>query len=401
MKNMSSPSFRLGRLVLGLSISILVLAATHLQAARWRVNNQLTAQTAGAGSVATFTTLAAAQTAATNGDTIYVEGSPIAYSGLTCTKVLTWIGPGYFLTINDSTQAMPNDAWINTAMTFNAGSAGSTFMGFRIEWGSGTGSMFTINVNNVVVARNYFRNTTGSAPVNTTTGHCITIATNVTGSTIIQNFFQLDANTTISRRAICMAGASPNTLIASNIILTGFFADLTSTLPTTTTTTTNTGEGIRMQSTSTATIQNNFINGHCLIASADFNHNVMPRGIVTSAGGTNTTTYNTHQSPAATGGMIITTAAGDNNLHSQSFAANAIVTPPSGTTVYTDRYYTYTNPLPASLNGNSTRRGHFGGPMPYRLAGLPPVPAVWSAIVPVSGLTNQNLNVTVRVRSIN
>lgn len=398
MKNMSSPSFRLGRLVLGLSISILVLAATQLQAARWRVNNQLTAQTAGAGSVATFTTLAAAQTAATNGDTIYVEGSPIAYTGLTCTKVLTWIGPGYFLTINDSTQAMPNDAWINSAMTFNAGSAGSTFMGFRLELNT-TAPLISVNVNNIVIARNYFRNQSTAAP---TTAHGVNIANTVTGTTIIQNFFQMDGNiTTTVRRAINMAGTSPNTLVASNIIIVGFISDMTTTLPTTTGSITQCSEAIRMASTSSATIQNNFINGHCFIANTDFNHNVMPRGIVVSAGGTNTTTYNTHQSPAATGGMIITTAAGDNNLHSQSFAANAIVTPPSGTTVYTDRYYTYTNPLPAALNGNSTRRGHFGGPMPYRLAGLPPVPAVWSAIVPVSGLTNQNLNVTVRVRSIN
>jgi hypothetical protein len=398
MKNMSSPSFRLGRLVLGLSISILVLAATHLQAARWRVNNQLTAQTAGAGSVATFTTLAAAQTAATNGDTIYVEGSPIAYSGLTCTKVLTWIGPGYFLTINDSTQAMPNDAWINTAMTFNAGSAGSTFMGFRVDINQTT-PLISVNVNNVVIARNYLRNNSTTA---TGTAHGVNIATAVTGTTIIQNFFQLDGNVAATvRRAINMAGTSPNTLIASNIFVVGFISDLTTTLPTTTASITQCSQAIFMVSTSSATIQNNFINGHCVIANADFNHNVMPRGIVTSAGGVNTTTYNTHQSPAATGGMIITTAAGDNNIHSQSFATTTLFTSPVGTTVYTDRFYTYTNPLPAALNGNSTRRGHFGGPMPYRLAGLPPVPAVWSAIVPVSGLTNQNLNVTVRVRSIN
>ena len=398
MKNMSNPSFRLGRLVFGLSISLLVLAANHLQAARWRVNNQLTAQTAGAGSVQTFTTLAAAQTAATNGDTIYVEGSPIAYSGVTCTKLLTWIGPGYFLTLNDSTQAMPNDAWINTAIAFNAGSAGSTFMGFRIEYNSASAAQVAVSVNNIVIARNYFRNITSTAPTN---GHCINIVSGVTGTTIIQNFFELPTSTTIVRRAINMAGTSPNTLIASNIILCGAFSDMTTAGATTTTVTANTGEAIRMVSTSSATIQNNFINGHCFIANTDFNHNVMPRGLVVSAGGTNTTTYNTHQLAAGTGGMIITTAAGDNNLHSQSFASNAIITPPAGATVYQDRYYTYTNPLPASLTGNNTRRGHFGGPMPYRLSGLPPVPAVWSAIVPVSGLTNQNLNVTVRVRSIN
>jgi hypothetical protein len=398
MKNMSSPSFRLGRLVLGLSISILVLAATQLQAARWRVNNQLTAQTAGAGSVATFTTLAAAQTAATNGDTIYVEGSPIAYSGLTCTKVLTWIGPGYFLTINDSTQAMPNDAWINTTMTFNTGSAGSTFMGFRVEINQTT-PLIAINVNNVVIARNYLRNNSTSA---TSTAHGVNIANAVTGTTIIQNFFQMDGNVTSTvRRAINMAGTSPNTLVASNIIIVGFISDMTTTLPTSTASITQCSQAINMAGTASATIQNNFINGHCLIANTDFNHNVMPRGVVANAGGTNTTTFNTSQHPSTVTSNILTTAAGDNNLFSQSFATNAIVTPPAGTTVYTDRYYTYTNPLPASLNGNSTRRGHFGGPMPYRLAGLPPVPAVWSAIVPVSGLTNQNLNVTVRVRSIN
>ena len=52
---------------------------------------------------ADFTTLQAAVDAATNNDTIYVEGSATAYDGATIDKPLTIVGPGYYLNENPKT----------------------------------------------------------------------------------------------------------------------------------------------------------------------------------------------------------------------------------------------------------------------------------------------------------
>jgi len=72
-----------------------------------------------------FSTFAAAHTAAVNGDTLYISGSPTNYGGATITKQLTIIGTGH----NPDKQ----NPLVSTfsAINCNAGSANSKFIGIN------------------------------------------------------------------------------------------------------------------------------------------------------------------------------------------------------------------------------------------------------------------------------
>lgn len=102
---------------------------------------------------ADFTTLEAAISAASDHDTIYVEGSAIAYEGATIKKPLTIIGPGFFLNENPETQANTTDANFSTGITFADGSQGSAIMGCRLK-----NAVVTIEVSDITVIRNYVLN---------------------------------------------------------------------------------------------------------------------------------------------------------------------------------------------------------------------------------------------------
>ncbi len=86
-----------------------------------RVNNN-----PGAG--ADYATLQEANDNASDGDTIYMEGSVTNYEGANISRRLTIIGPGYFLSENDSTQANKMGTIVGTVY-FNSGSAGSIITG--------------------------------------------------------------------------------------------------------------------------------------------------------------------------------------------------------------------------------------------------------------------------------
>ncbi len=99
---------------------------------------------------ADFTTLQDAVTAASNGDTIYVEGSATDYAGATINKPLTIVGPGFFLNENPKTQANNVAATFNGIITFAAGSEGSTIMGCKMQ----SGYNLIVSVSDITVIRN-------------------------------------------------------------------------------------------------------------------------------------------------------------------------------------------------------------------------------------------------------
>ena len=95
--------------------AIIIFIAMSASATVWRVNNRPNVD-------ADFTTLQAAFTGASAGDTIYLEGSPFSYGGgSNFNKQLTVIGTGYWLNENDSTQAYNQPSIVST-LKFNAGS---------------------------------------------------------------------------------------------------------------------------------------------------------------------------------------------------------------------------------------------------------------------------------------
>jgi len=121
------------------------ILAIPLIAATYRVNNQLTANTA----VRIYTTLQAAHDAAATGDTIMVEGSPLAYGdSFTCTKRLVIKGPGYFLDENTGISANKLSALFTNQFHLDDGASGTVLMGIIHQT-----SYLSVNTNNITLRR--------------------------------------------------------------------------------------------------------------------------------------------------------------------------------------------------------------------------------------------------------
>lgn len=120
---------------------LFVVSNGSLFAKIWRVNNA-------PGINADFNNLQTAHNSANAGDTLYVEGTPFSYGGLTCTKRLSLFGPGFFLGENENTLAIKNHAHVD-GITFNEGSQGSLLYGLYLA------QPLICNVNNIHVKRNW------------------------------------------------------------------------------------------------------------------------------------------------------------------------------------------------------------------------------------------------------
>ncbi len=125
-------------------IAVLCLFITNFSFSQnhWRVNNAY-------GIDADFTDIQAAFDSASAGDIIYIEGTNIPYGSGTATKPFTIIGTGYFLAVNDSTQANLAPSIIGQ-ITLNPGSEGSYVAGL-------TGIIY-VNASNVIIERNNLSN---------------------------------------------------------------------------------------------------------------------------------------------------------------------------------------------------------------------------------------------------
>jgi hypothetical protein len=189
-----------------------------------------------------FTSLSAAQTAAANGDTLYICGSVTSYGNLTLTKRLTLIGAGYFLSENPFTQANTYSSQLD-ALTCNSGSAGTLISGLA------TGGV-NIYVNNITLKRNYIRSAST----------CINLSETTSNITIVQNYFKQDylSNT------VNAAGNNQSLFIANNIFYGNSY-------------------NLQISATSFATIVNNvFHTGSVIINNTVFQNNIMRSGTFTS-----------------------------------------------------------------------------------------------------------------------
>lgn len=102
-----------------------VMLVSQSFATKWRVNSNPSIS-------ANFTSLQAAvnSSSVAAGDTLYCENGSY-FGDVTLTKRLVIIGPGYFLSQNDSTHAYPSPAVINN-LTFDNGSSNTTVTGMKI-----------------------------------------------------------------------------------------------------------------------------------------------------------------------------------------------------------------------------------------------------------------------------
>ena len=302
---------------------------------------------------ADFTSLQAAHDGAASGDTLYVYGSAPNYGGLTLTKTLFILGPGYFLTSNPMTQAKPLSAKITGAIIFNAGAEGSFLLGLDLDIELALDASISINTNNIIVKRNRIG---GGALA------WIGIADNLSNIIITQNY---------------MTGAFQGIVIGNdcqNIIITNNYLDACD------------DRVLVCPISSSSTAKNNVIIGRVQINNSIFYNNIgwADLGPEVDCPG----------------------SFPNNNSNSNDVQNNIRWTNVDMSTVFvggsTDGRWQLAPGSPAigaGINGEDV--GMFGGDDAYVLSGLPAIPAIYFFNAPLSGSSSQGLPVHVKIKSHN
>ncbi len=110
-----------------------LFCASQASAGIWRVNNNPALVQGNGGFTCNhcFTNLAFALSSVEDGDTLYLEPSPVNYGDINIISPIHIIGPGYFLTENPMLQANPETAKTGD-ITINVGAEGTTIEGVVI-----------------------------------------------------------------------------------------------------------------------------------------------------------------------------------------------------------------------------------------------------------------------------
>lgn len=317
-----------------------------------------------------FTNLQAAHNGAAAGDTLYMIGSPINYitTKVTITKRLVIIGPGYFLNENVNAQASVLSAFIDNTtpgvceeLEFAAGSDGSVLMGLRIL------GFLEINANNVLIKRNEFRH-----------GYiCEKSTVKINGSNVLfsQNF--VDASPGTSAGVVSVAGEKSGVLIANNY----FYAQCG-----------GCGGGIPAvisAPTSSVEVSNNIFYGGIVVHNAIVQNNLFRTNNTLSF----TASIVRNNSAAAS---IFLPAGGDNESNLSGFNAAFV-----GTGSTDGRWQLTATSIFKGTGTGGVDRGMFGGPEPYVLSGIPPIPTIYSLTAPAVGEKNTGLPIQIKVKSNN
>lgn len=333
----------------------------------WRVNNN-------GGVAADFTTLQAAHNGAAAGDTLHLEGSPDSYGGLSCSKKLVIIGPGFFLGENPNTQALALPAYVN-AISFNVGSEGSVVMGCDFNANS-----VNIFCNDIVVKRNKFSQRSGSNIDYYIGAINIYYQSNNSGisvnNVIISQNFGVEINNTNR--------AATGVLISNNYIgWNGYGGDAT------------TGVAVNMHGNTVAIFQNNvFRRGRVIAYNSNFTNNIMAAGTFEGTG--NLTANN----------IGAGTQFGNANGNQQNVDM-ATVFLGAGSGISSDGAWKLKAGSPAigggfgSTAGNVIDCGMYGGSFPYVLSGMPPVPSVYFFENQPVGSNADPIDVNIKVKSNN
>lgn len=330
-----------------LTIILLSLCWLSLNATIWRVNNNPAID-------ADFDDINAAIAAASAGDTLYIEGTQYNYGDVTLDKSLVIIGPGYFLTENDSTQAnqSPAQIWMFTADT---AASGSRIYGLEFyNW-------VKINASNIIFSRNWMVD-----------NHNIDCAfaneNDIVDVVITQNFVS----------NIIGGNKSANGLIISNNYAR---------------------TGIVVGSNQSAVIYNNVVGKTISAYNSVVKNNINTSNSAVHGGyydgGNNVWEYNIADF------LNWGVPPGVGNIG--SIDPTEIFVDYDGSLGYSSdgKWQLKEDSFAAGYGENGVDCGIFGGPSPYILSGLPPVPHIYDAIVPVSGSAASGLTVTIKVKSQN
>jgi hypothetical protein len=199
---------------LSLLVTVL-LFAYQVNAKTWRVNNQSNydgttnfgENYGGTPSFPVFSQIneAVAYPNVTDGDTLHIEGSNLAYASATISKQLTIIGPGYFLTENEKVSNDTFDARIGN-IRFNSGSEFSELIGMTIIYNnSNSDGIIYVNVNDITIKRCHILKS-------------VYLQTQLEKVFILQNFFPNTSNTNALVTASNNSYVAPQEIIFNNNI---------------------------------------------------------------------------------------------------------------------------------------------------------------------------------------
>ncbi len=300
------------------------------------------------------------------GDTLYVEGSPVAYNNVSFTKKLIIIGPGYFLTENPKVSNDLLSANVGE-VNFNTGSQGSQLIGINNISVYG----ININVSNILVKRCKI-------------DYSVNLNYNISDITIVENYFTNINNSNSSAIGVSAYGFPANFVFNNNISKRVLLLAYSSTTYT-------------AQQCNHNIFDCPAISGKPSIQlnTGSFKNNILktPTATVNINGGTNqNVSYNISASSTGQFGTA-------NN--------NKVVT--NMTTLFvgsgtSDGKYKLKSNSPGSHNASDgTDRGVFGGTSStdrYTLSGLAPIPVIYSLTTSGDATQANGLSVTISAKTI-
>ncbi|MDZ4823619.1 MAG: hypothetical protein SH856_09175 [Flavobacteriales bacterium] len=342
-------------------LALLAMAGSNAQT-RHRVNNS------GATGPNVYSSISNAQTAAVPNDILIVDHADLDYDSPIMTKKLTIYGPGYFLAENlflDSTQADPRHAR-SPSITFNAGSSGSIIQGMTLN-------DVIINTDNITISRCKIEGQVriGESGL-------------VLNPNINQNF--IEGNEVFSVHI----GNATNYVIANNLLRNDNPSN---------------SNHILKVDAGTGLVLNNIFFGEpkSQIKNASVQNNLFFHSVINEVTSTNITVDHNLSNELFLsdfyGGIT------NFNYSDQDYLPDSIICfsmNPSPDVKYRLETNTFTvaGGNPAVLGGADGKdMGMFGGALPYKPSGMPPIPSIWFYQVQSTGTQGGGVQVTVKAKS--
>jgi hypothetical protein len=346
-------------------ISLLAISCSTFAQTIRRCNNN-----PGISGVNVYTTIQAAHDAAAVGDIIYVEPSVTSYGNLTCSKRLTIIGNGYFLTQNPNVSFDIRMSKID-GFTFNLGCANSSITGV------------------------YTNNLTFNGISNITLERCFVENVNYVSFSSIPSTFITFSKCVITGSILGYDSAPsriPRNCTFTNNIFSG---------------------GIQYFSNSVftnntfATVSNGNLDYllNCTISNNIFRSNGCNSCTQQALFGTNNTGTTISNNIIAYVQTVntcsFTLPTGNGNVNGADYSALFIVPDPYSSGLVDKNFQLAAGSPAIGIGTGGTNAGAFGGANPYILSGLPAYPVMTNFTTSGVGNTSTPLQVSVTVRGNN
>lgn len=344
---------------------LLGLSASLFAQNTWTVDNS-------PGSAAKFSSLQTAIDSAADGDVLLIHGSGISYGSVTMNKRLMLIGPGYLLDQNEkpNTQVNTSSALVADMIISGPATAGSVITGMQFRGGGSAGghSINLGNTSNIIISRCYITHSAGNRNA--------IVANTVNNLRVEQSFIEATPGNSYVTALNTASVTFENCFILTNVYLTDLSNN--STINFNHCSQRNLGGNATLYTWSGA-------------GSASFTaNNSIFEGIFATSG------------PSAMNfsRCISTSALPNVNGNIDSVNINSVFLTPLTPGLPREQYFELAAGSPAIGAGTGgTDIGATGGASPYKKAGIPFVPNIYTLDVPRVGTTNGGLKIRVQARA--